>query len=87
MGLDLLTKMLAFDDDKRITVEEALRHPYFDALHDSEDEPCAENLYISPKIDTNSLDSYRSLLLKELEIVQQMASHTNATGSVQNLPQ
>lgn len=27
-GLDLLRKMLCFNPDKRITVEEALHHPY-----------------------------------------------------------
>ena len=28
-GLDLLTKLLKFDSDKRISAEEALYHPYF----------------------------------------------------------
>jgi len=38
---DLLTKLLEFDPSKRITVEEALRHPYMDELHCEEDEPVA----------------------------------------------
>ncbi len=34
--------MLAFDPNKRITVEEALSHPYLAELHCQEDEPSAE---------------------------------------------
>ncbi|CAK8539356.1 unnamed protein product [Lathyrus sativus] len=37
--LDLLEKMLIFDPDKRITVDEALCHPYLSSLHDINDEP------------------------------------------------
>ena len=37
-GIDLLKKMLTFDPLKRITVNEALQHPYLKELHDEEDE-------------------------------------------------
>ncbi|CAG9463314.1 unnamed protein product [Pedinophyceae sp. YPF-701] len=40
-ALDLLGKMLQFDPRKRITVEEALRHPYLEQLHDEQFEPDA----------------------------------------------
>lgn len=39
LAIDLLTKLLAFDPAKRITVEEALAHPYLAAYHDEDDEP------------------------------------------------
>jgi serine/threonine protein kinase len=39
LSLDLLEKMLAFNPDKRITVDEALAHPYLSSLHSEEDEP------------------------------------------------
>lgn len=42
MALDLLEKLLAFNPVKRITVEEALKHPYLEPYHDPEDEPTAE---------------------------------------------
>ncbi len=29
LGLDLLSELLCFDPEKRLTAEEALRHPYF----------------------------------------------------------
>lgn len=36
---DLLERMLVFDPSKRITVDEALSHPYLASLHDINDEP------------------------------------------------
>lgn len=37
-SIDLLKRMLAFHPDKRITVDEAMRHPYLASLHDDADE-------------------------------------------------
>lgn len=39
LAVDLLEKMLVFDPTKRITVVEALCHPYLSSLHDINDEP------------------------------------------------
>ena len=41
VALDLLNKMLIFNPEKRYTVEQCLAHPYFDGLHNPEDEPVA----------------------------------------------
>ncbi|KAK9127243.1 hypothetical protein Syun_016040 [Stephania yunnanensis] len=38
-AIDLIEKMLIFDPAKRITVEEALAHPYLESLHQPTDEP------------------------------------------------
>ncbi|KAJ4954557.1 hypothetical protein NE237_011340 [Protea cynaroides] len=38
-AVDLLEKMLVFDPNKRITVDEALRHPYLSSLSDINKEP------------------------------------------------
>ncbi|XP_073302225.1 mitogen-activated protein kinase 4-like isoform X4 [Primulina huaijiensis] len=39
LALDLLGKLLKFDPSQRITVDEALCHPYLSSLHDINDEP------------------------------------------------
>ncbi|KAI3995225.1 hypothetical protein MKX01_032027 [Papaver californicum] len=39
VAIDLIEKMLTFDPTRRITVEEALAHPYLERLHDIADEP------------------------------------------------
>jgi serine/threonine protein kinase len=39
-GLDLLRKMLCFSPKKRITIEEALNHPYLKSFHS----PAEENI-------------------------------------------
>ena len=41
LALDLLERLLAFNPAKRITVEDALRHPYLEPYHDPDDEPTA----------------------------------------------
>jgi serine/threonine protein kinase len=38
-AIDLLEKLFRFDPDKRITVEEALKHEYLSGLHIESDEP------------------------------------------------
>jgi mitogen-activated protein kinase 7 len=44
-ALDLLERLLTFDPAARITVEEALKHPYLEAYHDEEDEPVHDKLF------------------------------------------
>lgn len=39
-ALDLLDKMLTFNPHNRITVEEALAHPYLEQYYDPADEVC-----------------------------------------------
>jgi len=41
-ALDLLEKMLTFNPHRRIEVEQALEHPYFEQYYDPTDEPTAQ---------------------------------------------
>ena len=58
LALDLLTELLLFDPFSRITVEEALSHPYFSQLHLLEDEPSTKPVPLS---DFTFLKSHTSL--------------------------
>jgi serine/threonine protein kinase len=43
-ALDLLSKMLHFAPEQRISVQQALEHPYLAQLHDPQDEPECQSL-------------------------------------------
>jgi len=67
LAIDLLEKMLVFDPPSRITVHDALRHPYLARLHDAEDEPIA----LAPfefELDNErlTLDMLRDLMFEEI---------------------
>uniref|UniRef100_A0A8C7IPU5 Mitogen-activated protein kinase n=1 Tax=Oncorhynchus kisutch TaxID=8019 RepID=A0A8C7IPU5_ONCKI len=62
LALDLLGRMLTFNPIKRITVEEALAHPYLEQYYDPTDEPVAEE----PFTFTMELDDLPKEKLKEL---------------------
>jgi serine/threonine protein kinase len=44
-AVDLLSKLLVFDPRKRLMVRQALEHPYFQELHDHEDEPICDRAF------------------------------------------
>lgn len=67
-ALDLLKRMLIFNPNNRITVEEALRHPYLKDFH-NEAEEIEYNGVIEISIDENtkySIKEYREALYKEI---------------------
>ena len=43
-AIDLLKRMLTYDPEERITVNEALAHPYLKQLHFPDDEPTTEQV-------------------------------------------
>jgi len=44
LACDLLDKLLVFEPEQRLTVEQALAHPYLEELHCEEDEPICTHL-------------------------------------------
>ena len=68
-ALDLLNKMLQINPSKRITVDGALAHPFFDAIRDENDIYNADS-YFDYSFEDQRLDRVR---LKEL-IWEEMAS-------------
>jgi len=65
---DLLTKLLQFNPDKRITAEEALRHPYVSQFHAPLDEPSASKVFTTPVNENTqfSIHHYRTTLYTEI---------------------
>lgn len=45
VAIDLLEKMLTFSPKKRYTVEQCIAHPYFEGLHDPDQEPTANTKF------------------------------------------
>lgn len=41
-AIDCMSKMLRFSPDERLTVIEALEHPFLESMHNEEDEPNAK---------------------------------------------
>ncbi|TFK32778.1 kinase-like domain-containing protein [Crucibulum laeve] len=68
-ALDLLAKMLAFDPADRITVPQALEHPWLSAYHDESDEPeCLQKFEKWREIEKlETLDEFRVALWNEIE--------------------
>ncbi len=62
-AIDLLERCLTFAPEKRITVEQALAHPYLAALHDPTDEPTAQHTFdFDLEQYQNSKESLKGLL-------------------------
>ena len=66
LAIDLISRMLVFDPSKRITVEQALEHPYLASLHDISDEPCAqESFEFNYETEKLNEEAIRELVFKE----------------------
>jgi len=61
-ALDLLKKLLMFNPDKRITVEEALEHPYVSQFHNTEEEISCNKVIQIPMDRKLSVAYYRDEL-------------------------
>ncbi|KAL8016178.1 putative protein kinase domain, WW domain, protein kinase-like domain superfamily [Plasmopara halstedii] len=65
-GLDLLWKMLVFDVEKRISVEEALQHPYLAIYYDEERESVPVEKFQSFDLDDLGETDLKELMFKEI---------------------
>ncbi|EJU03645.1 Pkinase-domain-containing protein [Dacryopinax primogenitus] len=69
MGRDLIHRFLRFDPDERISVNEALAHPFLETYHDEADEPTCPHIFNKwERIETlESMDDFRQEIYKEVE--------------------
>lgn len=70
-AIDLLKKMLVFDPEKRITVEEALQHPYMSKYHDPADEPTGDKVSafdFDYELFSLRTQEYKELLFEEIKL-------------------
>lgn len=65
---DLLRKLLVFNPDKRITADEALRHPFVSQFHDPSSEPACDHVITVPISDNTkfTIQEYRDRLYQEI---------------------
>jgi mitogen-activated protein kinase 15 len=67
-ALDLMSRLLVFNPEKRLSVQEAIRHPYLAQFHNSADEPIlSAPIHIS--IDDNKrykISEYRKYLYRKI---------------------
>ncbi|EFP90786.1 Mitogen-activated protein kinase [Puccinia graminis f. sp. tritici] len=65
-GLDLLSKLLAFDPSERITCNQALRHPYLKVWHDPEDEIDIKEKFDFSFESEDSTEGMKQLIINEV---------------------
>ncbi|KAF4023079.1 hypothetical protein G4228_014842 [Cervus hanglu yarkandensis] len=66
LAVSLLEKMLVLDAERRVTAAEALAHPYFESLQDTEDEPQAQKYDESFDDVDRTLDEWKRVTYKEV---------------------
>jgi len=78
LALDLLDKMLCWNPNNRITVDEALAHPYFTTLHCVDDEPLSNSIFdfSFEKVELDAL-RLKQFMLQEILAIKQLGMDGN----------
>ena len=79
-AVDLLEKMLIFNPAKRITVADALKHPYMASLNNPDDEPDCQSTFAFE----NESDHLTKQMLQELIWKEMCAFHPEAVVQLQH---
>ncbi|KAG0171262.1 Mitogen-activated protein kinase [Apophysomyces sp. BC1034] len=66
LAINLLNQLLEFDPSRRITVEEALAHPYLSAYHDEDDEPSHTQAFDFSFEVVDSIEEMRRMIAQEV---------------------
>lgn len=87
-ALDLLDRMLAFDPTSRISVEQALEHPYLHIWHDASDEPSCPSTFDFHFEVVEDVAEMRKMIYEEVvnfraAVRQQSQAHAAAVAAQQ----
>ncbi|KAG0241766.1 kinase-like domain-containing protein [Mortierella sp. GBAus27b] len=82
LAIDLLQKLLNFDPAARITVEQALAHPYLAAYHEEDDEPMHDTVFDFSFETTDRIEDMKKLIAQEVKSYK--ASKDQSFLGVQN---
>lgn len=86
-ALDLLDKLLAFDPSSRISVEQALEHPYLAIWHDASDEPDCPTTFNFDFEVLDDVGEMRLVILDEVQRFRQLVRTVpSAGGAGQAMP-
>ena len=97
-ALDLLSRMLSFDPTSRISVEEALEHPYLQIWHDASDEPTCptsfdfhfevvDDIHEMRKMIYNEVMSFRAVVRQQSQAQAAAAAQQQQLGHNVPIPQ
>jgi mitogen-activated protein kinase 7 len=84
-ALDLLDKMLAFDPSSRISVEQALEHPYLHIWHDASDEPDCPTTFNFDFEVVEDVGQMRGMILDEVSRFRQSVRTAPGQGGAAGL--
>ncbi|KAG0347673.1 Mitogen-activated protein kinase [Gamsiella multidivaricata] len=79
LAIDLLQKLLNFDPAARITVEQALAHPYLAAYHEEDDEPVHDKVFDFSFEVIDRIEEMKRLIAQE--VMSFKASKEQALGT------
>lgn len=86
-ALDLLDRMLAFDPSSRISVEQALEHPYLQIWHDASDEPDCPTTFDFDFEVVEDVGEMRKMILEEVYRFRQVVRTVPGSGGGQHAGQ